>query len=137
MRPQPAHPGEVVLELGELDLELSLRRVSVVGEDVEDYGRPVDHRYAEVLLEVPLLPRGELVVAGDQVGVRCRDLLQFGELAAPQISVGIGLEAPLDEIAGRRHPGGTEQLLQLAERILAALTSRTTPIARALTAPVD
>ena len=72
MRPQPAHAGEVVLELGELDLELAVGRVGMVGEDVEDHGRAVDDRHAELLLEVALLARAELVVAGDDVGVRRR-----------------------------------------------------------------
>src|SRR3954453_13563554 len=33
--PHASHAGHVVLELGELDLELALRRVGVPGEDVE------------------------------------------------------------------------------------------------------
>ena len=69
MGPQPAHAGQVVLELGQLDLELALGRVGVVGEDVEDHRGAVDHRHAERRLEVALLARRELVVAGDQVGV--------------------------------------------------------------------
>ena len=69
MRPQPAHAGEVVLELRELDLELALGRVGVDGEDVEDHRGAVDHRHAELLLEVALLARGQLVVAGDEVRV--------------------------------------------------------------------
>ena len=50
--PEAAHPREVVLELRELDLELALGRVRVVGEDVEDHGRAVDHRHVERRLEV-------------------------------------------------------------------------------------
>ena len=80
--PQAPHPREVVLELGQLDLELALGAVGVVGEDVEDHRRAVDHRHAERLLEVALLARHELVVAGDEVGVRAGDLdLELGELA--------------------------------------------------------
>ncbi len=71
--PQPPHAREVVLELGELDLELALGRVGVVGEDVEDHGGAVDDRHAELLLEVALLARQQLVVAGDQVRVRLLD----------------------------------------------------------------
>jgi len=40
--PQAAHPREVVLELGQLDLELALGARRVLGEDVEDQLRPVD-----------------------------------------------------------------------------------------------
>ena len=69
MGPQAAHPREVVLELRELDLELALGGVGVVGEDVEDHRGAVDHGHAERLLEVALLARRQLVVDGDQVGV--------------------------------------------------------------------
>ena len=57
VRPQAAHPREVVLELRELDLELALGGVRVRGEDVEDDRGPVDHREAERRLEVALLAR--------------------------------------------------------------------------------
>ena len=69
VRPQAAHAREVVLELGELDLELALRAVRVAGEDVEDDRRAVDDRHAQLALEVALLARRELVVAGDEVRV--------------------------------------------------------------------
>ena len=68
--PQAPHPREVVLELGELDLELALGGVGVGGEDVEDDRGAVDDRDAERRLEGALLARRELVVAGDQVRVR-------------------------------------------------------------------
>ena len=57
VRPQTTHPREVVLQLRQLDLQLALSGVGVRGEDVEDDRRPVDHRHAERLLEVALLPR--------------------------------------------------------------------------------
>jgi len=66
--PQAPHAGEVVLQLGELDLELALRGVGVPGEDVEDDGRAIDDRQLELALEITLLARTELVVAGDQAG---------------------------------------------------------------------
>ena len=72
VRPQAAHPREVVLELRELDLELALGAVRVRGEDVEDDRRAVDHRDPERRLEVALLARRELVVAGDEVRVGAR-----------------------------------------------------------------
>ena len=77
-------------ELGDTDLELALGRVRVVGEDVEDDRRPVDDRDAERLLEVALLARQQLVVAGDQVRVRVLDgALQLLELAAPEVVIGV------------------------------------------------
>ena len=69
MGPETPHPRQVVLELRELDLELALGGVRMVGEDVEDHRGAVDNGRAERLLEVALLSRRELVVDGDQVGV--------------------------------------------------------------------
>src|SRR5207237_3209442 len=67
--PQAAHAREVVLELRELDLELALGAHGMVGEDVEDHGSAVEHGHADLLLEVALLPRHELVVGHHEVGV--------------------------------------------------------------------
>ena len=116
MRPQPAHAREVVLELRELDLELALGRAGVVGEDVEDDRRAVDHRHAELLLEVALLARQQLVVDRDQVGVGLlHRLLQLGELAAAEVAVRVGPLAALHHLAGDGHAGGAQQLAQLGE----------------------
>ena len=103
-------------ELGELDLELALGRVGVVGEDVEDDRRAVDHRHVERLLEVALLARLELVVAGHEVGPRGGDrLLELGELALAEVAVRIGCGAALGQLAGHRHAGGAQQLLELSQ----------------------
>src|SRR5207244_2691697 len=98
--PQAAHAGEVVLELRELDLELALGGVGVVGEDVEDDRRAVDDRHvAELLLEVALLTRAELVVAGHDVGVEGLDRhLELAELARAQVRVRVRAVAVLDEL---------------------------------------
>ena len=114
--PQAAHAGEVVLELRELDLELALGRVRVRREDVEDRRRAVDDRHRELLLEVALLARRELVVGGDEVRVgglgRRLDLL---ELARPEVGVRVRAVAVLDALADDVDPGGAQQLAQLGE----------------------
>jgi hypothetical protein len=103
--PQTAHPREVVLELGELDLELALGAAGVVGEDVEDDRRAVDHRHAERLLEVSLLARLQLVVACHQVGVRLAQRPpELSQLPLAEVVVGVWLGAALDELAGHGHP---------------------------------
>ena len=56
--PHAPHARQVVLELRELDLELPLGARRVLGEDVEDQLRPVDHARVERVLEVALLRRG-------------------------------------------------------------------------------
>ena len=116
VRPQASHAREVVLELGELDLELALGRAGVVGEDVEDDRRAVDHRDAELLLEVALLSREQLVVDGDQVrvGVLGR-LLQLRELPATEVAVRVRPLTALHHLAGDRHAGGAEELAKLRE----------------------
>ena len=116
MRPQAAHAREVVLELGELDLQLALGGVRVPGEDVEDDRGAVDHRDAELLLQVALLARAELVVAGDEVRVHGgRERLDLLDLARAEIEVGVRLVALLDQLADDRHARRAEQLLELGE----------------------
>ena len=120
MRPQAAHAREVVFELCEFDLQLALRGVGVVGEDVQDHRGPVDDRHVQRRLQVALLARRELVVAGHEVGTRALDLLlQLGQLPAAEIPIRIGLGADLDELIGRGDAGGAKQLLQLGQRVLA------------------
>ena len=71
MGPQPAHAGEVVLELCQLDLQLALggaawsAKMSRMIAVRSITGTPT------LLLEVALLARQQLVVAGDQVRVGC------------------------------------------------------------------
>ena len=72
--PHPPHPRQVVLELGELDLELALGADGVLGEDVEDQLRAVDHARAERVLEEALLHRVELAVDEQALCVRRREL---------------------------------------------------------------
>ena len=141
MRPEAAHAGHVVFELGQLDLELALGRVGVVGEDVEDHRGAVDHRHPERRLEVALLARRQLVVAGDQVGAGGGDFLfDLGQAAAAEIAVGVGFRPLLGRGGDGGDARGQQQLLQLGQRLalLAAVddADRQRSLARAATAPV-
>ena len=60
--PQPRQAGQLVLELGELDLESALVGLRVLGEDVEDQPAAVDDLGVEQALERLLLGGRELVV---------------------------------------------------------------------------
>ena len=114
--PQPPHAGHVVLELRELDLQLAVGGVRVVGEDPEDHGGAVDDGELELLLQVALLARGELVVGGDHVGVgRLGRRLHLGDLAGAQIGVRVRLVAVLDRLAHDRDSGGAKQLVELGQ----------------------
>jgi hypothetical protein len=96
--------------------------VGVGGEDVEDDRRAIDHGKAERGLEVALLARGQLVVTGDQVGVRAGQLgLQLVELARAEIGVGMRVVAPLDQLPDAGHARGAQQLAQLGELLLVAV----------------
>ena len=116
VRPQAAHAGHVVFELGELDLHLALGRVGVAGEDVEDHRGAVEHRDVERGLEVALLARRQLVVGDDEVRVGLLEQrLELLELARAEVEVRVRLVALLGELADRRDTGGAEQLLELFE----------------------
>ena len=103
-------------QLRELDLELALGAVGVAGEDVEDHRRAVDDRQAERGLEVALLARRELVVAGDDVGVGAlRERLDLLDLARPEIGVGVRRLAVLDGLPDDGDAGRAQKLVQLGE----------------------
>ena len=88
----------------------------MVGEDVEDDRGAVDHGHVERLLEVALLARLELVVAGHDVRARLLDrLLELRELALAEVAVGIGRRAPLAQLSCHGDAGGAQQLLELGE----------------------
>ena len=100
--PHAAHTGQLVLELGELDLELALCRVGVAGEDVQDQRRAVDHANRETVLEIPLLRRRQLVVDHQDLGLGLLDaLLQLVDFAAAEIGLRFGLVLTLDQFADR------------------------------------
>ena len=119
MRPQPAHPREVVLELGQLDLQLALRARRVAGKDVEDHCGSVDHWQAELAFERALLTRGQLVIAGDQVRVELgREPPQLDELARPKIALRVRALAMLHEPADDGDARRAQQLTELGEILL-------------------
>ena len=118
VRPQAAHAGHVVLELGQLDLELALGRVGVAGEDVEDQRGAVEDRQVELGFEVALLARRQLVVGHHDVGVRrLEQRLELVDLARAEVEVGVRLVADLHDLADRGHAGRAQQLAQLLELV--------------------
>ena len=79
----PAHARQVVLELCQLDLELSLGGHGMLGEDVEDQLRPVDDARLEGVLEEALLRRVELVVDEQALGLGSRRRRSFSSSSLP------------------------------------------------------
>jgi hypothetical protein len=119
MLPHAAHPREVVLELGELDLELSFGRHRVLGEDVEDELRPVDDTQLELVLEPPLLARVEIVVHDQRLGVRVADgTAELGKLSLAHVRAGIGGRPALNELADGYYTRRAEELAKLGQLVL-------------------
>ena len=116
MVPHPAHAREVVLELRQLDLELSLGAPCVLGEDVENQLRPVDDARLERVLERTLLGRRELLVHEQHLGVALRVLgLQLGQLALADERLRIRPVPVLNQLGDRVHPCGAGELPKLRE----------------------
>ena len=119
MPPHPPHAGQVVLELGELDLELPLGADGVLGEDVEDQLRPVDDAGREGVLEGALLGRIELVVDDQDVGPAIGvEHLQLLELPLADVGPLVGACALLDERFHGVDQGRAGQLAQLVKLVL-------------------
>ena len=116
--PQASHPLQRVLELGELDLELALGRVGVLGEDVEDDGRAVDDAHLERVLEGPLLAWRELVVAHDHLGFGlAHELAKLVDLARAEVRARVGPAPVLGERGHRVNRGRAQELLHLGEPV--------------------
>src|SRR5262249_19293873 len=108
-----------VLELGELDLEFPLGADRVLGEDVEDQLGAVDDARAELVLQVSLLHRVELVVDEEALGVGvCEALLEFGDLPFPDVGSLRRARAMLHDASDRLDAGRPRQLLDLGELLV-------------------
>ena len=70
--PEATHARQVVLQLRELDLELSLGRDGVLRENVEDQLCPVDDAGRQRVLERALLRRRQFLVGDQHLGARVR-----------------------------------------------------------------
>ena len=117
--PHSPHPGKVVLELSELDLELSLGGARMLGEDVEDELRAIDHPELERVLEPALLAGIQVVVDHERLGAGLLHLnLQLLELAPPHVGARVGPGAVLDELPGGLDAGRAHQLTRFGQLVL-------------------
>ena len=117
--PQPGQARQLVLELGELDLEAALVGLGVEREDVEDQPAAVDDLDVEQLLERALLGGRQLVVGDEHVEAGLalgRDELLRLALADVPVRVDMAAVLPLgaDDLGAR----GRRQVGQLGERVL-------------------
>ena len=122
------HPGDEVLELGELDLRLALPGLGVLGEDVEDEHGPVDDLDVEEFLQGDHLTGTEFTVGDDGVRSGLDDhLAQLLDLAGTDVGAGIGLVATLVEHVDDLGAGGLGQSGELREPGLDLLDSSLGP----------
>ena len=92
--PHPLQPRHRVLELGELDLEMSLVGLGVSGEDVENHLGPIDDLDLEDPLQVSRLGRSQVVIEDDDVGfVSLDQFLELFDLARTDVGGDVDLLA--------------------------------------------
>ncbi len=102
MLPHASHAWQVVLELRQLDLELSLGAPCMLGEDVENQLCAIDDACLEGVLERPLLGGIELVVHEEHLGVGLLvGTLELLELPLAYVGTPLGTRAVLNELPDR------------------------------------
>ena len=107
-------PRQQVVELGRLDLQPALPSARVLGEDVEDQLRAVDHAQPQLALEVPLLAGAQVLVADqDVVADLVLGLPQLFDLALADEQGRLDLGPALDVRGDDFGPGRPAQLRQL------------------------
>ena len=94
----------------------------MLGENIEDQGRPVDDLGVNDVLQPAALRGGQLLVDDDGVGLNATyDLGQLASLAGPQVGSRIGLHATLNDAVEDARTGGLRERGQLAQRVFGFL----------------
>ena len=116
--PEPLLARVGVLELGELDLQLALCRVRVLGEDVEDHGGAVDDARLQAVLERALLPGAQRALGRHEVGLEAlHGRLQVLEAPAAQVGARLRPVAPLHDGLGDLGARRPQQLAELGQPV--------------------
>ena len=120
VRPQPRQARQLVLELGQLDLQAALVRARVLGKDVEDQAAPIEHLDAEQALQRTSAGWAEISSSATSSvkPVSCLARDQLLRLALAHVPVRIDVAAVLPLGADYLGAGGVGQAGQLGERIL-------------------
>ena len=94
----------------------------MLGEDVEDQGRPVDDLDLDDVLKSAPLARAELTVADHRVGAFGNDdVTQLDRFARPQEGAAVRLVATLDQPGEHERAGGLGKGGQLTDRVVGVL----------------
>jgi hypothetical protein len=116
VRPGPGQTGQLILELRHLHLELGLASARPLGKDLDDQAGPIGDGALELLLEIALLNRAELVVHDDQIVVQLgTEILHLLDLAAPEVGRRLWSVAALDYSPHGHAAGGLSQAGELVE----------------------
>ena len=117
----PAQPGQHVLQLRQLHLQLAFPGARMFRENVEDQLSAVDHAGVDQFLDVALLRSREVVIEQQQIGGDrsggARDLFQ---LAASDQGGRIGTVAMLQKLSDDLGAGTDRQRAQLGQRLFGA-----------------
>ncbi len=119
--PGPRQTRQPVFVLGKLDLERSLPRMGVLGEDVEDQRGAIQQFdvVAEDLLELALVTGGELIVEEDDVGGQLVNPLPYLPRFPRSHKRGrMGMHERLHLIPDNDHARRVGQALKLCQRFL-------------------
>ena len=121
VRPGAREARQHVLELRQLDLELALQAARPTGEDVEDQLAPVEHLDVQLLRQVALLRRAQVLVDEDDAGMRGGDLVfQLGDLARADVRRRRDAADGLADGRDRLDAGRARETVELAQRLLGA-----------------
>ena len=119
--PAPRQPRQQVVELRQLHLEPALARARPAREDVEDQLGAVERLALDLLLQVALLGRRELLVEENQLDLlRGAAGLHLAHLAAADECRGVAPRALLQLLADDARAGARGELRELVERGFAA-----------------
>ena len=119
MLPHAPHARQVVLELCQLDLELSLGAPRMLRKDVEDQLRSIDDACLEGVFERSLLDWVELVVHQEHLGARFLvGALELLELSLSKVGAPLRAGPVLDELTDRLDERRVRELTQLGQLTL-------------------
>jgi hypothetical protein len=106
MAPHPLQARQLVAQLGELDLQLSLAALRTASEDIENQFGAVDDAHLERSFEVAPLCRRQIAIDNENVDIlRAAQLLDLLHLALAEQSGRMGRIAPLRDAIDHHRAG--------------------------------
>ena len=108
-----------VVQLSELHLQLTFSGSRMLGKNIEDQLRSIDHSPLNNLFDIALLGRAEIVIEEQDIGVdRSGGSSNFLELASADQRCGIGTIAALQDFADHLRTGTLRQSAKFRQRFI-------------------